>query len=57
MSVSKPVTIQFIGMTPNPVEVQSAYLAQVGAAESYNTWSKYESTTWAGMSGMKWGSD
>ncbi len=57
MSVSKSATIEFFGITPNPVKTQSAYLVQAEASENYNTWSKYERTSWADMSAMKWGSD
>lgn len=57
MSVSKSAEIAFFGITPNPAKVQSAYLVQAEAVESYNTWSKYATTTWADMSAMKWGSD
>lgn len=57
MSVSKSASIEFFGITPNPVKTQSAYLVQAGASENYNTWSKYERTSWADMSAMKWGSD
>lgn len=57
MSVSKSAEITFFGITPNPVDTQSAYLVQAGASESYNTWSKHATSKWADLSAMKWGSD
>ena len=54
MSVSKDVSITFIGITPNPVQTQGAYLVQVGATPIVHTWGDWSSSTWGSLASMKW---
>lgn len=55
MSLASDVAITFVGLTPNPVAVGSAYLAQVGADTVAYEWSDWASSTWASVAGMEWG--
>lgn len=57
MSVSKDVELAFVGLTPNPVSTNGAYLIQIGATEDYRTWGDWSGTTWGDLASMEWGSD
>ena len=55
MSMALDVVITSVGLTPNPVAVGSAYLAQVGAEAVTYEWSDWASSTWASVASLTWG--
>ena len=55
MSLASELTITSVGLTPNPVAVGSAYLAQVGAEDITHTWSDWATSTWSSVAGIEWG--
>jgi len=55
MSLANDVVINSVGLTPNPVNASSTYLAQVGAEVDVHTWGDWSSTSWASVAGITWG--
>jgi len=55
MSLASDVEITSVGLTPNPVNVSSTLLAQVGAQVTVHTWSDWASSTWGGVAALTWG--
>lgn len=55
MSLASDVVVTSIGLTPNPVNASSTYLAQVGAEVDVHTWDDWASATWESVAAMTWG--
>jgi len=54
-SLAEDVSITFIGLTPNPVNVLGTYLVSVGVAEIDRKWMDWASTIWANVESLTWG--
>lgn len=54
-SLAKDIQITFVGLTPNPVNVLSAYLVSVGVVEVDRVWMDWASTIWANVESLTWG--
>ena len=54
-SLAEDVSITFIGLTPNPVNVLGTYLVSVGVAEIDKRWMDWASTIWANVASLQWG--
>lgn len=54
-SLAKTLTITYIGITPNTVDVGDTVLVSVGVTEVDLAWLDWASTIWANVESLTWG--